>query len=59
MCQKHIWNPVTCSSKNVKYLADIIDDSVITYDKIIEETNFNKKKQNIQHKIYIFYLTFY
>ena len=30
-CTKdYIWNPATCRSKNVKYLAGIIDDSVIT-----------------------------
>ena len=48
----HIWNPATCSCKNGKYLASIIDDSVITCDEVInaeaksydEETNFNEKK---------------
>ena len=39
MCEKdYIWNPATCSCKNGKYLASIIDDSVITCDEIIEET---------------------
>ena len=40
-CKKHhiwekdyIWNPDTCSCKNGKYLASIIDNSVITYDEI-------------------------
>ena len=46
----YIWNPATCSCKNFKYLASIIDDdSVISYDETIEETktiatNFNKKR---------------
>ena len=45
----YMWNPVTCSCGNVKYLASTIDDSVITFDEIIEETkvvlkNFNEKK---------------
>ena len=51
-CNKHhmrekdyVWNPATCNSENEKYLASIMDDSVITHDEIIytEETNFNKK----------------
>ena len=32
----YIWNPATCSSKNGKYLASTIDDSVITCDEIIK-----------------------
>ena len=66
ICEKdYIWNPATCSCKNGKYLASIIeDDSVITYDEIIEETktiptNFNEKKQPAKHKISIFHLYFY
>ena len=49
-CEKdYIWNPATCSCGNAKYLASTIDDSVITFDEIIEETkavlkNFNEKK---------------
>ena len=41
----YVWNPATCNSENEKYLASIMDDSVITHDEIIytEETNFNKK----------------
>ena len=35
-CKKHIWNPSTCSSKNGKYLASIMDDSAITCDEIID-----------------------
>ena len=41
ICQKHyIWNPATCTCKNGKYLGSIIDNSVITCDKIldVEET---------------------
>ena len=48
MYEKKIWNFATSNCKNGKYLASIMDDSVITYDEIIElfneETNFNKKK---------------
>ena len=43
-----MWNSVTCSFENAKYLASIIDDSVISCDDIIEkikavQTNFNEK----------------
>ena len=74
-CKKHnvcekdqIWNPTTCSCENGKYLANIMDDSVITCDEIIESyneerkivgTNFNEKNQPVKHKISIFYLHFY
>ena len=34
----YTWNPVTCSCKNGKYLASIIDNSVLTCDKIIKTT---------------------
>ena len=57
-CKKHniceadyIRNPARCSCENGKYLASIIDDSMITCDEIIDaETktipkNFNEKKQ--------------
>ena len=57
VCEKdYVWNSATCNCKNGKYLASIMDDSVITCDEIIElyeedmeaksydETNFNKKK---------------
>ena len=36
ICEKdYIWNPATCSCKNGKYLASVIDDSMITCDQII------------------------
>ena len=34
----YIWNPATCSCKDSKYVGSIINDSVITYDEVIEET---------------------
>ena len=34
----YIWNPSTCNCKNGKYLGSIIDDSVITCNKITELT---------------------
>ena len=61
------WNPATCSCENGKYLASIIDDSVIMCDEIIESygeetkiapTNFIKKcnlwNEKILHFIYLF-----
>ena len=38
MCAKkdNIWNPATCSCENGKHSANIINDSVITCDEIIE-----------------------
>ena len=39
MCKKdYIWNPAKWGCKNGKYLANIIKDSVIRCDEIIEET---------------------
>ena len=41
-CKKHhvcekdcVWNPVTCNCKNEKYLGSIMDDLVITCDRVI------------------------
>ena len=37
ICEKEcIWNPATCSSRKRKYLASIVDNSVITCDGIID-----------------------
>ena len=39
MCKNdHIWNPITCTFKNGKYLGNIIVDSRIMCDKILEAT---------------------
>ena len=38
ICEKHyIWNPPTCSYKNGKYLASIIDNLLIRCDEITDE----------------------
>ena len=64
----YIWNPATYSSENGKYLTSIIDDSVITYDEVIElynketktvSTTFTEKKSTLNLKLSIFYLHFY
>ena len=65
ICKKcYIWNPATYSCKSGKYLARIIDDSVITCDEIIDAkaklydeetkivpTNLNKKIQLVKCKM--------
>ena len=39
VCKKsYVWNPATCSCENGRYAGRIIDNSVITWDKIIEMT---------------------
>ena len=36
ICDKHyIWNSASCSCQNGEFLANIMDDSVITCDEII------------------------
>ena len=35
MWKKYVWNPGTCNCENGKYLASIMDDSVITCDELI------------------------
>ena len=61
--KNYIWNPTTCSCENGKYLANIIDDSVITCDEIIEDTksiptNFNEKTIICEAKNLYILLTF-
>ena len=56
-CKKeYVWNPTTCICENRKYLASILDGSVIMCDEVIEPynkeiktipTNFNEKKYNL------------
>ena len=63
MCmKKYFWYPSTCACENGKYLENIIDDTVVTCNEIIESTktvptNFNKKETTC--KISIFYSPFY
>ena len=65
LCKKYYtWNHVTCSSKNDKFLASIIDDSLITCDEIIDitktvSTNFNEKKIASKTKKLCILLTFF
>ena len=63
MWKRLIWNPVTCSCENGKYLASVIEDSVITSDEILEETetvatNFNLKNAICETKKFYISLAF-
>ena len=69
ICEKeYVWNPVSFNCENVKYLAIIMDDLVITCDDVIESYNeeikaiqqiLMKKYNFAKHKLSIFYLSFY
>ena len=56
----YIWNPATCSWKNDRYVASIIDNSVITHDDIIdaEETKTIPKNMICETKVSVYYLPF-
>ena len=62
ICQKeYVWNLSTCNCENGKYLASIMDDSVIMCDEIIEKTvptNFNEKKANYKTQNFYILLAF-
>ena len=46
ICEKdYIWNPATCSCKNGKYLASIIDNSVIMCDEIMDAKSKSNNKE--------------
>ena len=52
----YIWNPGTCSCKNGKYLAIIIDNSEITWDEIIDAEETKTILKNIICETKIFYI---
>ena len=63
VCEKYcVWNSAACSCENGKYLASIMDDSVIRCNEIIEsfgeETNFNEKKTICKTQNFYILLTF-
>ena len=63
MCEKdYIWNPATSSCENDKYLASIVDDSLITCDDLYRKkevtTSFNEKKMTCKTKNFYILLTF-
>ena len=62
--KKIVWNCPTCICENGKYLASIMDDSMITCDEVIKSreeeiktipSNFNEKK--VTCKTHFFYFT--
>ena len=64
MCAKkvHIRNPRTCTCENGRYLENIINDSVVTCDEIIdalrsELINFNDQKATCKMKNFYILLT--
>ena len=61
--KKIVCNSATSSCENGKYLAGIMDDSVITCDKVIDEDyekmKLTKRKQSVKYRISIIYLLFY
>ena len=66
ICEKHyIWNPATRSRENGKYLASIIDNSVLPAMKLSKKRQkqvqqiLMKKMQSVKQKNSIFYLPFY
>ena len=63
ICERdYLWNTATCNCEYGKYLPNIVDDSAIICDEIIEpykETNFDEKKQSVRYKISMFYLPFH
>ena len=51
ICEKDcIWNPATCNCENGKYLASIIDNSVIMCDEIIEAEAKSNHDENCSKK---------
>ena len=64
ICEKdYVWNPAICNCENGKFLASIMDDSVIKCDKVLEPydeeiktipANFNEK--NVTPKTQSFYV---
>ena len=64
ICDKGcVQNPVISNYGNGKYLANIMYDSVITCDEVIEpndeELHHNEKLLSVKHKISTFQLLFY
>ena len=65
--RKYVWNPATCNCKNGKYLASIMDDSMITCDEVTKLydgeiktilSNFNKKKVTCKKQNFYILLAF-
>ena len=64
VCEKdYVWTPATCNCKNEKYLASIMDDSVLICDEVIksydEEIKTIPTNLHVKLKVSVFYLPFY
>ena len=69
ICEKdYVWNPASCNCQNGKYLTNIMDDSVMTCDEVIESydqeiktipTTFNEKNITCKTQNFYIYLSFY
>ena len=47
MCENdYAWSPATCNCKNGKYLANIMDNSTIIFDKVID--SYDEEIKTIQ-----------
>ena len=66
--KKNVSNPSTSIHENGKYLASIVDDSVIRSDGVIKSyeeeiksipTNFNEKNLTCEAQNFYIYLSFY
>ena len=44
--KEYVWNPSTCICESGKYLPSIMDDSVITFDKVVEPYNEDVKAKS-------------
>ena len=64
MCEKgYTWDSAICSYENGEFVRSIIDNSLITFDKIKEDTksvptNFNNKKVTNRTKKFCILLVF-
>ena len=66
--KNNVWNPATYNCEYAKYLPSIIDDSVITCDKVIEScgaeiktipTSFNEKTTTCKAQNFYISLAFF
>ena len=60
VCEKYfVWNPATCTCKNGKYLASIIDDSVLTCEEMKEAKETKTILKNISKTKNFYILLFF
>ena len=60
VCKKYfVWNPATCTCKNDKYLASIIDDSVLTCEEMKESKETKTILKNISKTKNFYILLFF